>query len=85
MSAHSHEGGGKGVVVGQGAGNDHTTPRSRWKSGEGKDTAVCDVGRRAAGKSDEEEDEERRRHRGEAEGTAPSGWRGRRKGGGQTG
>lgn len=44
--AQRGEEGGRHIVGRQSIGNDHTTPRNRRKSEEGKDTAMCDVGRR---------------------------------------
>lgn len=72
---------GGGLVVGQGVGNDHTTPKSRRKGGEGKDVAMCDVGRqwgRSGTVDEKEEEEERGGHRAAAV-------EGRRKRGGSDG
>lgn len=59
------EGEGVCVVIGQGVGNDHTTPEeSGRKSGEGKDVAMCARCRKAVGKSDIPDEERREREDG---------------------
>lgn len=72
------------VVVGQGVGNDHTTPeRSRRKSGEGKDTTMRDVGRRRGRVGPTKRRTKRRTRR--RKGYRAAGMEGRRKRGGSDG